>query len=192
MPETLVTNDPEAARQFCAVHHDGVVYKTIASGFVEYLPTVTGTIYTTLLEQKHLAELDRVEVVPCLFQEYVAKAVELRVTVVGTEVFAAQIDSQATERTKHDWRRYDSATPYSQHRLPQDEEERCVTLVRCLGLEFGAIDLVLRPDGRYVFLEINANGQWGWIEQLTGFPIAAAIADRLIEKGDCLGRVMTA
>ncbi|MEV4245300.1 hypothetical protein AB0J63_18065 [Streptosporangium canum] len=48
------------------------------------------------------------------------------------------------------------------------------------GLTYGAIDLILTPDGRYVFLEINPNGQFLWIEDATGLPIGAAIGDLLM------------
>jgi glutathione synthase/RimK-type ligase-like ATP-grasp enzyme len=58
-------------------------------------------------------------------------------------------------------------------------EERCVRLVAQLGLCYGAIDLVLTPDGRYIFLEINPNGQYLWIERMTGLPITEAICDLL-------------
>src|SRR6266851_4864116 len=43
----------------------------------------------------------------------------------------------------------------------------------------GALDFLVTPEGKWVFLEINPNGQWAWIEEETGLPIAAAIADAL-------------
>jgi glutathione synthase/RimK-type ligase-like ATP-grasp enzyme len=49
-----------------------------------------------------------------------------------------------------------------------------------MGLSYGAIDMILTPDGRYVFLEINPNGQYYWIEQMTGLPISDAVCDLLI------------
>ena len=51
--------------------------------------------------------------------------------------------------------------------------------MRRLGLRFGALDFVVTPDDRWIFLEINSNGQWAWIEDATGQPVAAAIADAL-------------
>jgi glutathione synthase/RimK-type ligase-like ATP-grasp enzyme len=63
--------------------------------------------------------------------------------------------------------------------LPPDLEQRCVQLVDRLGLCFGAIDLALTPDGRYVFFEVNPNGQYLWIELATGLPISDAICDLL-------------
>jgi hypothetical protein len=40
--------------------------------------------------------------------------------------------------------------------------------------------LARRPDGGYTFFELNPNGQWAWVEQLTGLPIAAALAEELL------------
>lgn len=63
--------------------------------------------------------------------------------------------------------------------LPREIEEKCFALMKCLNLRYGAIDLVCDRKGKLWFLEINPNGQWAWIENLTGYPIAAAIVDEL-------------
>jgi glutathione synthase/RimK-type ligase-like ATP-grasp enzyme len=67
-------------------------------------------------------------------------------------------------------------------------------LVQALGQCFGAIDLVLHPERGYVFLEINPNGQWGWIEEFTGLPISAAFAELLVQLavGHASARTQTA
>ena len=36
-------------------------------------------------------------------------------------------------------------------------------------------DLLLTPDGRYVFLEVNPNGEFGWLESFTDFPLTEAL-----------------
>lgn len=51
-----------------------------------------------------------------------------------------------------------------------------------MHLNFGCFDLIVTPDGEYVFLECNPNGQWLWVELATGLPIAEAIADFLTIK----------
>jgi hypothetical protein len=52
-----------------------------------------------------------------------------------------------------------------------------------LDLVYGALDFVVRPDGQWVFLEINAGGQYGWIEDETGAPLTGQLAD-LLAKGE--------
>ena len=56
-----------------------------------------------------------------------------------------------------------------------DIQTKCRCLMQRLNLNYGAIDFVLDKQGNYVFLEINPNGQWAWIEHLTGLPISKEI-----------------
>jgi D-alanine-D-alanine ligase-like ATP-grasp enzyme len=49
------------------------------------------------------------------------------------------------------------------------------------GLNYGAVDMILTPDDRYVFLEINPAGEFFWLElKNPKFPVSAAIADVLL------------
>src|SRR5208282_439036 len=108
------------------------------------------------------------------------KEADIRVTVVGKVVFATEIQSQDYEETETDWRRGGHVElVYRAHELPREITEKCVCLVRKFGLRFGAIDLILDRKGLYWFLEINPNGQWAWIQNRTGQPIAQAIVNEL-------------
>jgi glutathione synthase/RimK-type ligase-like ATP-grasp enzyme len=138
-------------------------------------------MYTHPVRRRDAAGYQALRHAPLILQEYVPKEVELRITVVGERVFAAEIRSQASRVTQHDWRHYDNErATYAPSALPADVEQRCVRLVQALGLCFGAIDLIVTPEGEYVFLEINPNGQWAWVESLTGLPIADAVAELLM------------
>jgi hypothetical protein len=53
--------------------------------------------------------------------------------------------------------------------------------LKMTGLSFGAFDFSVTPEGVWNALEINPEGQWGWIEQETGAPITEAIAAWLTE-----------
>lgn len=180
IPQTLITTSPA---QFLAFHREN------GGHLIDKMPSPlfplerNGPVhrYTQAVTTRDVGYASRLRKSPVLFQPNVPKALELRVTVVGDQVLAAEIHSQATEHTRQDWRRYDHAhTPHHVHALPAEVSERCVRLVRRLGLCFGAIDFILTPEGRYVFLEINPNGQWLWIEQMTGLPISDAICDALM------------
>ena len=118
---------------------------------------------------------------PIIFQRQIYKSVDVRVTVVGKNVFAAAIHSQAREETRVDWRNgSDILLRHTVITLPEAISQQCVALTEKFGLRFAAIDLIKDRDGEYWFLEINPNGQWAWIENLTGLPIAAAIVDELV------------
>jgi glutathione synthase/RimK-type ligase-like ATP-grasp enzyme len=117
----------------------------------------------------------------CLFQEEVPKQLELRITVMGERVFAAEIFSQHSPRTQVDFRQAYADLRYGVHQLPQTIHDCCLALTRALGLSFAAIDMVLTPDHRYVFLELNSSGQWAWIGQATGLPLCETLVDLLTE-----------
>jgi glutathione synthase/RimK-type ligase-like ATP-grasp enzyme len=114
-----------------------------------------------------------------LFQQYIPKAFEVRITVIGSNVFAAEIHSQHSERARIDFRAAYQDLYYQVHALPKEIEEACRQLVRSFHLQFSAIDMLVTPEGKYYFLESNANGQWGWIERHTGLPLTAALVDLL-------------
>jgi glutathione synthase/RimK-type ligase-like ATP-grasp enzyme len=187
IPDTIITNSPHKAVEFFNKHHGNLIYKTISGGAIYSRASrwaeksVHGAVYTTPLSNYSESDFAAVELCPCLFQELVPKLFELRVTVVHETVFAAEIHSQADEAARTDWRLKGDTwqLPHRVHALPPVEADRCRELVRRLGLQFGAIDLIYTPNRQYVFLEINPNGQYGWIEDATGLPINRAIADAL-------------
>jgi MvdD pre-ATP grasp domain len=181
LPPTLVTNSPDEFLDFYRQHNGNIISKLAGIGFQRAVGR-TFIRYTEVVPKRAVGYATAIQYCPVILQAYVPKRLELRITVVGREAFAAEIHSQETHHTRHDWRRYDfGQTPHFVHDLPPEVRERCVRLVERLGLCYGAIDMILTPDGRYVFVEINANGQYLWIEQETGLPISAAICDLLMD-----------
>ncbi|MGH2557425.1 MAG: MvdC/MvdD family ATP grasp protein [Thermomicrobiales bacterium] len=179
-PPTLVTNSPDDFLAFYRRYNGNVVGKLVGVAFLRHVGDAFGR-YTEMVTKRDVGYAHAVRYAPVIFQAYVPKRLELRITVVGQRVFAAAIDSQATNHTRHDWRRYDYfGTSYLAHDLPDEVARRCVRLLARLGLSYGAIDMILTPDGRYVFLEINPSGLFLWIEEATGLPISEAICDWLM------------
>ena len=118
---------------------------------------------------------------PVIYQREIAKACDLRVTVIGERLFATAIHSQADNETEVDWRRGSRVDlVHELVELPEELAARCLELTRALDLRYGAIDLIRDSDGANRFLEINPNGQWAWIERRTGAPLSAAIVDALL------------
>jgi hypothetical protein len=180
LPPTLFTNSPAEFLEFYRQHNGNIVSKLAGFSFFRAVGN-TFCRYTEVVLKRDVGYAHAVRYCPVIFQAYVPKSVELRITVVGQQVFTAEIHSQESNHTRHDWRRYDDfQTPYLPHALPPDMEQRCGQLVEQLGLRFGAIDMALTPDGRYVFFEINPNGQYLWIEYATRLPISDAICDLLM------------
>jgi glutathione synthase/RimK-type ligase-like ATP-grasp enzyme len=175
VPRTIVSTTPEHVHDFYELCGGQMIFKVltdpslaahkVASMQQDRSTQTVRSTPTTLITAAHLQMLDSIRTTPCLFQEYVPKRVELRVTVIGNQVFAAEIHSQHDQSAVVDWRlgdhvRYEAAT------LPPDLTERCLDLVRSYGLNYSAMDFIVTPDGRYVFIENNPNGQFMWVEKL--------------------------
>ncbi|HUR07931.1 MAG TPA: hypothetical protein VM347_35685 [Nonomuraea sp.] len=179
-PRTVITSDPAQIEALLAESGPRLAAKRLGWG-----REMDGFVFTTPLDRALLeANRDAIALCPVLVQEYVPKRVEIRAAVVGETVFAAEIHSQGDERTRHDVRGGGLQlfkTPHARHRLPAAVADALVALTRSYGLAFSAPDLILTPDGEYVFLDLNPNGQWGWIENLTGLPILATLTDLLLQ-----------
>ncbi len=117
---------------------------------------------------------------PGIFQEYCEKQYELRVCVFGDAVFPFAIDSQAVNGAELDWRRVllpDKAV--TETSLTTNEAAKCRMIVKELGLDYGVLDLIRNRDGELVFLEVNPDGQWLWLERQTGFDLSGPFAQFL-------------
>jgi glutathione synthase/RimK-type ligase-like ATP-grasp enzyme len=185
IPDTLITNDAEAVRRFAADHPEGIVAKMLSSFAIYDEAGNEQVVFTTPLGPEDLEEMDGLDLSPMTFQQRLPKALELRVTVVGRRLFVAAVDSQSSERATEDWRRDGVGLLESWHEaeLPPEVGERLLALCDRLGLNYGAVDLILTPGGRYVFLEINPVGEYFWLERFPGLPISRALAEVLVDPG---------
>lgn len=178
IPRTVVTNDSSTIR--AAFHDYGtMIVKPTRCGYVQ---TSQGeyAIYTSRVLEEHLAELESAQWSPAIYQALVPKRYDVRVTVVGDQLFAAAIDSQSDPAATIDWRRTNNPQlPHYRLTLPGVLADKLHTLMRTLNLTFGAIDLVLTSEGEYVFLEVNPSGQWLWLDDMLGLGISDAVADWL-------------
>jgi hypothetical protein len=183
VPETVITNDPEEVRALAARCPDGIVTKMMSSFAVYDDEGREQVVFTNRLSAEQLNDLDGLELAPMTFQESVAKEVELRITVVGNQVFTAAIDPGKSQRAANDWRRdgIGLLEHWAEHPLPDDVADKLLRLCDRLGLNYGAIDVIITPDGRHVFLEINPVGEFFWLEKTPGFPITDAITDLLVD-----------
>jgi glutathione synthase/RimK-type ligase-like ATP-grasp enzyme len=179
VPQTLVSNDPNAVRRFWDETQGRMIAKPLRLGYFDFGDRQT-CVFTTSISREHLLDDQAIQLAPVIYQELIPKACDIRVTIVGRELFAASIDSQSVPSARVDWRQSETEDlPHSVHQLPQDIQAKCLAYMDALGLSFGALDLVLTPDNEYVFLEVNSSGQWVWLEDKLNLPISEAIADWL-------------
>jgi glutathione synthase/RimK-type ligase-like ATP-grasp enzyme len=176
IPPTVISNNAEEVRRFVAQAKGKTVYKALSQS----LDLDPGkALFTGLLTEKELLKLDLIRVSPGIFQAFVPKSYELRITVVGSRIFAGKINSQASDETKIDWRHKPFDIEPEPVELSSDMERKIHSYMQFFGLLYGAFDFIVTPEGRYVFLEVNPAGQYMWVESKTGLPITAALADAL-------------
>ncbi|NQY82678.1 MAG: hypothetical protein HRT36_06635 [Alphaproteobacteria bacterium] len=175
IPETVITNNLENVIYLFT--HGPVIAKPMKHALLEELGKER-VIFTSTIHSLSDVKRDELKLAPVIFQRKIIKEHDVRVIVVGDIIFAVAIDSQAHTVTETDWRH--TAVDRLEHhvvKLNEDISDQCRTIVRRLGLRYGAIDLVLDKRGKHWFLECNPNGQWAWIENRTSLPIAASIVD---------------
>jgi len=174
IPRTVITNNPETAREFIAeLGPSRTVYKT-------FLASEECWRETRVLRDTELGLLDRVQLAPVIFQEYVPAVEDIRVTVIGPRLYATAIQTTA-DAYKVDYRLDMEAASFSPTELDPTTEQQIRTLMNRLGLVYGAIDLRRTRDGQNIFLEINPAGEWRFVEERTGQPMTQAMAELLID-----------
>ncbi|OIJ88493.1 ATP-grasp ribosomal peptide maturase [Streptomyces colonosanans] len=173
VPPTLITSGPDAARAFVK-RHGSVIHKPLSNP-VYRIDGVSSAVKVTEVAAEDIDE--SVAGTAHLFQVRVRKTADVRVTVIGSQVFCVRIDSDLLDwRTDYDRLHYTPVVP------PPGIETALRRYLAHFGLVFGAFDFCVGEDGRWWFLECNPSGQWYWLEPETGLPMCAALADLLERK----------
>jgi len=176
IPTTVVSNEWETITS--TLTGDNVVYKPFYSEL--YNGNELRVVYTNVLENEHDGKplVDGIPY-PGIWQDFKQKYREWRITIIGDSSFDAAIYTDAF--AKDDWRRHVqlSGVTFERGDFPDTEKEKCFALLGSLGLRFGTFDFVEQPDGSIVYLEMNPNGQYRWIEDLLNHPISKAVATEL-------------
>jgi hypothetical protein len=163
IPDTLITNQPEQVRAFVA-EHGSVIYKSISG-------------CRSVVQELDLSDLDRLDDItwcPVQFQALI-DGVDVRVHVIGDDVYATRISSEATD---YRYAAMGGGRPawMTPAVLSDDLTQRCVELTRSLGLVFSGIDLRITNDDRVVCFEVNPCPAFNYFEGNTGQPIARSVA----------------
>ncbi|MGW1196980.1 ATP-grasp ribosomal peptide maturase [Streptomyces sp. NPDC002536] len=175
VPETLITNDPARAKEFCA--RQATIYKPLHAGAYTMDDEPAG-IWAARVEAGEID--DAVKHSAHLFQAEVPKVADVRAVVVDDRAFCVRITAPPGVL---DWRADYRNLTYESAGCPEDVRRALVQFVRDFGLKFGAFDFAVTAEDSWWFLECNPNGQWAWLEDAAGLPITAAIAD-VLENGE--------
>lgn len=183
-PRTLMTNDATAAAEFLRSCKHGAIAKMLSAFAIYSDKNEEQVVFTTALSDAHLSKLSDLRFCPMVFQERIVKQLELRITVIGNRMYAAAVDSMAVPGAEVDWREKGltlirSWMPYT---LPRDVAAALDCYMNRIGMQYSAIDMIVEPSGRHVFLEANPVGEFFWLEHnAPHFPLTEALADVLCD-----------
>ncbi len=180
IPPSIISSNSDSALKFYEKCKKDCIIKPIRNGLIQD-DDVETIIFTSKISLNR-NNIDRIKSCPVYIQKHIKKSADVRVTVVGDSVFAAKIHSQEDKESQVDWRRSENLLNHTILELPKKTQNMCIDYVQSLNLTFGAIDFILTEKSEYIFLEINPNGQWAWIERRLGLPIAKTITKLLLEK----------
>lgn len=176
VPRTLITNGLVQARSWAERVGGPLICKPVTAGALAGPDGGTLVLPTRRIEPTDLDE--SLELTCHMLQEWVPKAYEVRLTVVGERMFPVAIHAD-TPAAEIDWRADYDALTYESIPIPDEVATSVRRFMDHYGLNFGALDFAVRPDGQWVFFECNPAGQWQFVSAATGLPIADAHADLL-------------
>lgn len=170
IPRTIISNDGAAIRRFVQ-SEKATICKTLICDYPHSVPTRVCSV-------DDFANDEEVALAPIIVQELVPCALDIRVCIVGDQIFCAELWRKNREEV--DWRMTPSG--WKPHLMPKDLMDQLQTLVRYFGLDMASIDLRLTPEGDYYFFEINPSGQFLFLEIDAGLPVSDAVASLLIKR----------
>lgn len=144
-------------------------------------PLTTGKLVledrTEIYQTNYIKDLSEdIALTPVYIQKYINKKYEVRMTYIDGTFFTIRIDSE----DKLDWRKNYAGLKYSIIECPEHISNACMMLLKDFKLKYGAFDFIVDENEQWIFLEVNPNGQWQWLEQKIGIPISKRIVDYLI------------
>jgi hypothetical protein len=181
VPETVITNDISVVKELSSRYAE-IISKSICYAGFGWEGSQYGC-FTYVLPTNELSKLSSevLAYAPAIFQQRINKAQELRVTVIGDEVIACEIQTQPESVENIDWRIENvEEMPHKIVDLPEVIALRLKKMLSIMGLNFGAFDLIADETGTYYFIEVNPNGQYYWMEILTGAPLTEAMVSLIL------------
>ncbi|MFD4588271.1 ATP-grasp ribosomal peptide maturase [Streptomyces sp. NPDC058434] len=177
VPRSIITNSPDAARTFAKDVGGPLICKPILGGRLDVGGERRLMVATHCVDPADFD--DSIRTTAHYFQEDIPKAYEVRLIAVGGRVFGGKLTT-TSEAAGTDWRTDYDHIEYDTVDVPDTIATAVRRFLASYGIAFGAFDFAVTPADKWVFFENNPAGTWGWVENRTGLPIAAAHAEYLM------------
>ena len=177
IPETLITNEMEAAKKFFKRFGKSTIVKVLHHHEI-YLNQRAFRFLTNNIKTSHISKFDELTYAPVIFQRKIKNSSEIRVTVVNDKIFSCRISTTQEKHNFSDLHKIkENDLIFSEISIGKKMEKLCINLNRKLGLLVSSIDFVEGKNGELFFLEINPIGDWNWIEKHTNLPVTKSVFD---------------
>jgi ATP-GRASP peptide maturase of grasp-with-spasm system len=180
IPNTFISSKPSELINY--IEKNQCITKPIG----EAMPI--GEDYSFIDLQTAVVDLDKIKnqsehIFPSLIQEKIEKWLEIRAFILYKEVYAMAIFSQNNRLTDTDYRNYDFSkmNRMISYKLPSQVENKILKFMEKCELNTGSIDLVLTPDNRFVFLEVNPAGNIEMVGDSCNYWLEKKIAEHIIQ-----------
>lgn len=159
VPRTLMSANAAEVNDFYDEMSGRLIYKPHRQHQETKRGTFSGAAAVT---KEMLRHTEAIESAPGVYQELLTIDYEIRVLVVGRTTVAAQVRNNS--RFIDSRIMLGSSNTVSAVQLSPSIAEKCIDLVRDNGLTSGSIDLAIAMNGDAYFLDLNASGQFLWME----------------------------
>jgi hypothetical protein len=166
VPRTLITAQPERFRAF--LRSEGTVVAKPFTGYSwEYESGLTLTAFASLLDSQRGSELSDQDIARCItiYQQRIAKAYDVRMLVMGTDVFAYKVIQDGEQHFDFRVGFYQEGhLKYEAIPVPALLKRKMAGFIKALQINFASADFAVTADGEWVFLDLNPSGQWLFVE----------------------------
>ena len=167
-------------KQFWSECHGKVIAKTLKLPYVhaqnEYYVLRTKLLTETDLEKQNLY------LCPLIYQERIETVFEIRIVTLGTRIFSFRHDRNSVTDVVDIRSGGLASRKCISIDLPDFIRNQIQALVKKLDASFASMDMLVDINENYYFVDLNPNGQWLWLELLTGIKISEALAHALVTK----------
>lgn len=176
IPATLITTDKNKLTN--VVKKNKSITKAIYNMFEIISANTIRRVGTKRISEEEEKLLSEEFFFPTLIQSEIPKAYELRIFFIKEEFYPMAIFSQLDEQTVVDFRNYNRNKPNRcvPYILPQKVKAKLVQFNKIMNLDTGSIDMIVTPDNKFYFIEVNPIGQFGWVSKNCNYRLEEKIA----------------
>lgn len=166
IPRTLVTAQPDRFKVF--LRTEGVIVAKPLDGYSWKAESgQTLSAFASVIDVQRGSQLSDEDIRQCVtvYQQRIDKVSDVRMLVMGQDIFAYKITQNGEQLFDFRIGFYkEDHLSYEPISIPVELKKKVISLMDAMKINFASADFALTRDGEFVFLDLNPNGQWLFIE----------------------------